>query len=246
VALKRFRLLAGAVAAMVVWAGVSSGALAAAAPAGAVVPGPAHFYLALGGSDSVGFQPTAALPRGQRTDEGYADDLLNLEQARWSDLSLVQLGCPGETTMTMLNGGDRCYPSLSQLALAVSFLRQHPSTVLMTVDVGFNDMIHCVVHRVIDPACVDLALDNVRDQLPQILAALRNAGPPDMRIVGVGHYDPYLGAYRSGPIGRSFASQSVDVMARLNATLRAVYTAAASRWPTWPRSSTWVTGIRPR
>jgi lysophospholipase L1-like esterase len=224
--LKRFRWLAATAVAMVAGTGMLSGALGAAPQAGAAVLGPPHFYLALGGSDSVGFQPTAALPRGQRTDDGYADDLVRLEQARWSGLRLVQLGCPGETTMTMLYGGDRCFPSLSQLALAVSFLHQHPSTVLLTVDVGFNDIIHCIVQRVIDPVCVDVALGNIRAQLPRILTALRNAAPPGLRIVGVDHYDPYLAAYLGGPAGRSFAAQTVDVMTRVNAALRAVYTAA--------------------
>jgi lysophospholipase L1-like esterase len=214
--------LAGAVTAVVMCAGLLAGT---AGVAGAAIT-PPHYYLALGGSDSVGFQPTVAIPHGQRTDDGYADDVLNLERARWSDLNLVQLGCAGETTLTMLNGGDRCYPSLSQLALAVSFLKQHPSTVLVTVDVGFNDVVRCLVHRVIDPSCVDLALESVRDQLPQILAALKNAGGPDLRIIGVGHYDPYLVAYLSGPIGRSFAEQSLDLMTRLNDTLRSVYAGA--------------------
>jgi lysophospholipase L1-like esterase len=217
--MKRYRWLAGTVAAMAMCAGLSVGG------AGAALPGP-HYYLALGGSDSVGYQPTVAIPHGQRTDEGYADDLLGAERARWSDLRLVQLGCPGETTLTMLYGGDRCYPSLSQLALAVSFLQQHPSTALVTVDVGFNDLVRCFVHRVIDASCVDLALEGVRDQLPRILAELRSAGGPSLRIIGVGHYDPYLVAYLSGPIGRSFAAQSLDVLTRLNETLRSVYSAA--------------------
>jgi lysophospholipase L1-like esterase len=220
---KRYRWLAGMVAAMAMCAGLS--AVASGTAGAAAIPGP-HYYLALGGSDSVGFQPTVTIPHGQRTDDGYADDLLSLERARWSDLGLVQLGCPGESTLTMLTGGDRCYPSLSQLALAVSFLKQHPSTVLVTVDVGFNDVVRCIIHRVIDASCVDVALESVRDQLPQILAALRSAGGPELRIIGVGHYDPYLAAYLSGPIGRSFATQSLDVMTRLNETLRSVYAAA--------------------
>jgi len=184
------------------------------------------YYLALGGSDSVGYQPTAAFPHGARTDEGYADDLLNAERARWADLRLVQLGCPGETTLAMLDGGDRCRAVGSQLALAVSFLRQHPSTVLVTVDVGFNDMVHCLGHHQIDESCVDAALSAIRVQLPQILTALRNAGGPSVHIVGVGHYDPYLGAYLAGPAGKTFAAQSVDVTTRLNEALRSVYAAA--------------------
>ena len=50
------------------------------------------YYLALGGSASIGFQPTAARPQGQPTDTGYANDLLSIERSRWHDLQLVQLG----------------------------------------------------------------------------------------------------------------------------------------------------------
>jgi lysophospholipase L1-like esterase len=184
----------------------------------------AHYYLAVGGSDSVGFQPTAAVPHGQPTNDGYADDLLESLRSRWDDLRLVHLGCPGETTQTMLNGGDKCgYAAGSQLAAAVSFLNQHPSTVLVTVDVGFNDLVHCMGHDVVDPACVSLGLDNLRAQLPRIVAALRAAGGPELRIIGVGHYDPYLAAYRDGPAGQAFASQSIDVITRLNDDLRSAY-----------------------
>lgn len=202
---------------------VGAAGFAATAQAAGAEP---HYYLALGGSDSVGFQPTAAVPHGAPTDEGYADDLVGAERARWDDLQLVQLGCPGETTLAMLEGGDRCHAFASQVGLAVSFLRQHPSTVLVTVDVGFNDMVRCLGHHVVDEACVDLALANVRTQLPQILVALRAASGPKVHMVGVGHYDPYLVAYRDGAAGKAFAAQSLDVIARLNEALRAAYAGA--------------------
>jgi lysophospholipase L1-like esterase len=202
-----------------------SGVIGLGTPAQAADAGP-HYYLALGGSDSVGFQPTVDVPHGAPTDEGYADDLLSTERDRWPDLQLVQLGCPGETTLAMLDGGDPCHGSASQLSLAVSFLQQHPSTVLVTVDVGFNDIVHCMGDQEVNEPCVELALSNIRTQLPQILAALRLAGGPALHIVGVGHYDPYLAAYRDGPTGQAFADQSLDVISRLNAALRSSYAAA--------------------
>ena len=83
----------------------------------------------------MGWQPTTARPGGQRTSTGYADDVAAAERSRWSDLRLVELGCPGETTATMLNGGSLCpYRSGSPRAAATSFLHRHPSTVLITVD----------------------------------------------------------------------------------------------------------------
>jgi hypothetical protein len=201
-------------------------ALAAPGSAGAVTAR-SEYYLALGGSGSVGEQPTMLSPRGQRTDDGYANDLFDLERARWADLRLVKLGCPGETTMTMLDGGAHChYDGGTQLADAVAFLHLHPSTVLVTLDLGFNDIRPCLIQQRVDQPCVTRAIDVVRDQMSQILTALHAAEPPGARLVGVGHYDPYLAAYLEGPAGRAFALQSLGVIARLNDALRSAYAAA--------------------
>jgi len=183
-------------------------------------------YVVLGGSISVGEQPTITSPRGAPTDQGYANDVLATERSRWSDLELVHLGCPGETTDMMLYGGAHCpYLLGSQLAEAESFLRQHPSTVLSTIDLGFNDVRPCMLHEVLDQACADAAIAEVRTQMPEILARLRSADP-EAKLVGVGHYDPYLAYYLDGPTGQAFAEATLGVINRLNATLRAVYTAA--------------------
>ncbi len=71
-----------------------------APPASAVTAPP--YLLALGGSASVGYQPTPAHPHGQATSSGYAEDLVPLEQQRWPGLTVVHLGCPGATTVTVL------------------------------------------------------------------------------------------------------------------------------------------------
>jgi hypothetical protein len=213
-------------------AALSLAALAALAalgtPAGAAVTGlDPPYYVALGGSGSVGEQPTAASPRGQPTDEGYANDLNEVERARWPGLQLVKLGCPGETTVTMRQGGDRChYAAGSQLSAALAFLRLHPSTVLMTLDIGFNDVRPCLSDQHVDEACVAQALLTVHEQIAAMVPLLRAAGPPGMRLVGVGHYDPFLGRYLSGTTGHSFAVESMNVVSRLNDVLRSAYNGA--------------------
>ncbi len=215
-----------AAAAMVAAASVLIG-LWSVSPAGATTTTAPPYVLALGGSASVGFQPTAAHPRGQRTDDGYAEDLVPLERHRWPGLAVVHLGCPGATTATMLLGGGHChYAAGDQLQAAEAFLRAHPSTVLVTVDLGFNDLLTCLHHEVVRPTCVDVKLTMVHDQLAQILERIKAATPADARIVGVGHYDPYLGDYFRGSGGQSFAIASLTVMERLDATLRSDYTAA--------------------
>lgn len=196
-----------------------------APPTGAAAAPP--YLLALGGSASVGFQPTPAHPHGQATSSGYAEDLVALEQQRWPGLTVVHLGCPGATTVTVLEGGGKCpYAQGDQLQAAEAFLQSHPSTVLVTVDLGFNDLLACLRHKIVKASCVDGSLATVHDHLAQILAGLKEAAPSGTRIVGVGHYDPYLGDYLRGPGGQAFAVATLGVMEQLDATLRSDYAGA--------------------
>src|SRR5579862_460970 len=122
----------------------------AAAPAGAQGAtvrlhdaGSTRYYLAVGASEAVGVQPSATHPWAVRTPDGYANDLLTLEAARWPGLRLVDLGCPGITAQGALDGRGGCaYPAGSEIATAVRFLSEHRGqTVLVTDDIGLND--HC-------------------------------------------------------------------------------------------------------
>jgi hypothetical protein len=74
-----------------------------AAPAGAASGG-AQYYVSLGTSLAVGVQPDAR-GRNQPTDEGYADQLYRLLRLTRPRLQLVKLGCPGETSTTLIAGG---------------------------------------------------------------------------------------------------------------------------------------------
>jgi lysophospholipase L1-like esterase len=224
------RFLAGAATAAVaaasavlfgVWPGPPAGAAAAATTAAP------PYLLALGGSASVGFQPTAAHPRGQPTSSGYAEDLVALEQRRWPGLTVAHLGCPGATTATMLDGGGQCrYPEGTQLGAAEAFLRDHPSTALVTVDLGFNDLLPCLRHEFVDAPCVNGALTTVHDQLVQILARIEAAAPSGAVVVGVGHYDPYLGDYVRGTGGQAFSAATLAVMKQLDESLQSAYRSA--------------------
>ncbi len=184
----RLRLAAVALLGASVVAGIGLGGSTKAAAASAT-----PWYMALGGSGSVGVQPTAASPRGAPTYAGYADDLLLRARAIWPGLQLVRLGCPGETTATMLDGGDRCYGAgTSQLSAALAFLHAHPTTRLVTVDLGFNDIRPCFMHESVDEACVSEGIATIDRQLPAVLSALRAATATPVAMLGVGHYDPYL------------------------------------------------------
>ncbi|HQU26384.1 MAG TPA: hypothetical protein PLS29_05065, partial [Acidimicrobiales bacterium] len=70
------------------------------------------FYLDVGASASLGFQPTGVPHHnGARTNTGYANDLIYREALRGVTLTLDQIGCPGETVESMLSTtvADHCY-----------------------------------------------------------------------------------------------------------------------------------------
>lgn len=188
-------------------------------------PTPSSFYLAIGASESLGFQPTPDTPHGLPTDEGYTDDLVTYEAARDITLDLTQVGCPGETTTTMLTGNDHCYGGVdTQLATAMNFLSEHQSEQgIVTIDIGFNNVRLCLRHHFVDEACVKQQLHDVRSDLPLIVQSLKSIAGPDVTFVGLGHYDPYLAYELHGGGAIDFARESESVINRLNGVLRYVY-----------------------
>jgi len=185
------------------------------------------FYLDIGASVSVGVQPTSNAPQGQPTSRGYANRLVTLEAARGVTLQLTQLGCPGESTTTMMTGADKCYryPD-SQLTDAVAYLRSHhDQTGLVTIDLGFNDIAPCLQAMTVDAACVSQNLAQLESQLPLIISALKAAAGANVTFIGLNHYNPYLAGSINGLRGARFASQSVAVLQQLNDVLQQVYDA---------------------
>ena len=187
------------------------------------------FYLDLGASESVGFQPTPTRPDGRPTSNGYANDLVAYEASRGVTLQMTQLGCPGESTASMISGGDSCYRNLtSQLAQAVSFLQAHYNDAgIVSIDLGFNNVAVCIRNHQVEASCVSSQLAAVAQDMPMILAALKGAAGPQVTFVGLGHYDPFLASTFQGPLGSQFATASADVINRLNGVLRNAYAAAS-------------------
>lgn len=183
------------------------------------------FYLDIGASVSVGVQPTPTNPLGQPTDRGYANRLVALEASRGVTLQLTELGCPGESTTTMINGGDKCYKAPdNQLADALAFLKAHEGqTGLVTLDLGFNDIAPCLRGLTVNTDCVNQSIALLQSQLPTIIAALKNEAGPNVTFVGLNHYNPYLARALTSSRGAKFAAASVGVIQQLNTTLQQVY-----------------------
>jgi lysophospholipase L1-like esterase len=175
-----------------------------------------HYYVALGDSLAAGVQPDAT-GRSLPTNRGYVDDLYGQLSVADSKLDLVKLGCPGETTTSMIEGGICGYDhAAAQLDAAVRFLHAHDNHVsLVTVDIGANNIDRCVSGGTLNQQCVAAGLAAIADELPKIVEALR-AAAPEVRIVAMNYYDPFLAAWLNGPAGQALAIQSVQILQVLN------------------------------
>lgn len=192
-------------------AACSAGAPASSAPNRAPHATPAHrpppsYYLALGDSLSQGVQPNSA-GASVETRYGYADLVYAALRRQHPGLRLVKLGCPGETTATMISGGMCRYRAGSQLAAAVGFLAAHRGRVaLVTIDIGANDPDSCLTQPAVTrlASCVGRAIPQATDNLTKILTRLRAAYPKG-RIIAMNYYLPALAQWRDGLAGEALA-----------------------------------------
>ena len=179
------------------------------------------YYLALGDSLAQGVQwtPTGDTP----TNHGYVDDLHALLRLRDPGLTLVKLGCSGETTTSMIHGGNpSCGYAGPQLAAAVAFLENNKVD-LVTLDIGANDIDACISLAGVNPGCALGAASTLGSNLLVILNALRAANPHTL-IVGMNYYDPFLAAYTLLPVtGPALAQQSLEATVAFNTVLGDAY-----------------------
>jgi lysophospholipase L1-like esterase len=176
------------------------------------------YYVSLGDSLAAGTQPGHLF-----TNESYTDQLFADLRATQPTLQHVKLGCPGETTASMItpdlpfegrNAHDPCqYPHGSQLAEAVNFLHAHQQFVaLVTIDIGPNDLFR------------GGGVPAITTNLPVILGALREAAGPDVPIIGMNFYDPFLApVWFTNPAG--LATEIAQAVAGNN-IFEAIYAAA--------------------
>jgi GDSL-like Lipase/Acylhydrolase family len=207
-----------------------------------------RYYLALGDSYSVGYQPNAGATTGYT---GYVATKLKM--------TLENFGCGGETTTSILSV-DGCVGSTftnlqdqmvtlgpaaatdavpysgTQIAAAQSFIADHIGQIgLITVSIGGNDVTACADPDVADGgitailACVDTADASITTNVTTLVQDLRSAVGPGVPIVGLTYPDVILGAwvYPTYSSGNSLASDSISAFDELiNPTLCAAYTAS--------------------
>ncbi|MBV8444589.1 MAG: SGNH/GDSL hydrolase family protein, partial [Candidatus Dormibacteraeota bacterium] len=212
----RLRAAALAVPIAVISALAGAGGTAAhAAASGAPV-----YYLSLGDSLAQGVQPNGS-GQSVTTKQGYADDLYAVERFQVHGLRLEKLGCPGETTHTMIAGGICSYTSGSQLGDAVSFLHTH-NVAFVTIDIGANNVDGCVTPSGVNMTCIAAGIASAEADLPVILTTLRTAAP-DVPLFAMNYYDPFLAAWLQGPPGQALATESLTLAGDVNGLLQTVY-----------------------
>src|SRR5579863_3469628 len=157
--------------------------------------GPKARYLALGDSLAFGLQPDLDFSHG------YVDDLMS-NLSRQGVKHLANLGCPGETSSTFINGWCpypfmRKYPYIgSQLAAALAYLKDYRGQVSpVTLDIGAGD-----IEKDIDTDTCAIsssftghlaAIDaNVHTILTQLRAAMTVNGHMTGDILLMNYYDP--------------------------------------------------------
>lgn len=180
-----------------------------------------QIYLSLGTSLSAG---TLADQNGVSqpfTNKSFTDRLYpRLRQHFGGQLQHVKLGCPGETTNSMMHGefvlgrddppdgnaflgvptpspcsaaGFDTYDSGTQLGDAIALLESEADVVLITIDIGANDALRTLAGCGVDAGCINTGLGFSLGNLAAILTAIRGTGYSGP-IIGMNYYNPNLAA----------------------------------------------------
>jgi len=168
---------------------------------------PKGYYLALGDSLAFGFQFVtfnANYPSEPASifSTGYVDALTGMLRDVRPDVTTVNYGCSGETSLTFIQGG--CIYTAAgfplhdpfdgpQLSAALEFLHAHRGQVSpITINLGTNDLNDLTALCGSDVSCYfangPAVLNNIATNLDHILRQLR-AGAPDAEIITFTHYD---------------------------------------------------------
>jgi lysophospholipase L1-like esterase len=225
--MSRFRVPALVVLATTLALALCGSALAAQRPA-------QQLYVSLGDSYASGYQPTA-VGVGANTTNGFAYQLPAAARTRGYRLKLVNFGCGGATTTSILQQvgcapqalgiGGTAYPTTTQARAAEAFIRANRKRIgLITVSIGGNDVTSCARGDADPIACVGAAVTSIKTNVTALATGLRKAAGPKVRIVGITYPDVILGTYLTG--NPALATLSVTAFqALINPALKASYAA---------------------
>jgi lysophospholipase L1-like esterase len=193
---------------------------------------PKQYYLSLGDSLAYGYQQAKAnvTQNPADFDTGYTDDFETMLAAIRPDTQAVNLGCPGETTSSFINGP--CPTPVAflhtgysepQLVAALAFLGSHPGQVSpITIDIGSNDALAVEQLCAVPPftpgglACVSAHLPALLNQiggnLSTIVLAL-HAASPSSEIIVLNLYNPLAVVYQGSDAFASLIDGAIEAAA---------------------------------
>ena len=203
--------------------------------------GPTPYYLSLGDSYSIGYQPNAPGGGGTPGYTGYVAGKLKM--------NLENFGCGGATTSSILSSvgcGDPAatdavaYPTTTQEQAAISFI-ETPANAglvkLVTVSIGGNDITGCVSAgdqtAITDCVIANAAAaeTNIETLVGDLRTALDSSGDTSARIIGITYPDVILGQWVNpgGSSAISLAELSVTAFDDLvNPDFKAAYASVAN------------------
>jgi len=192
---------------------------------------PLKLYVSLGDSYASGYQPGLGSTRN-----GFVYQVPGLVKSRGYNLKVVNFGCSGATTKSLmeqvgcnkdaLGPGAAPYPGRTQIAAATKFIKANRSKIaLITVSIGGNDVTACARAAEAIP-CVAAATEAVNTNVTAAAKALRAAAGPKPKIVGTTYPDVILGGWVNpgGDGAKSLAGLSVIAFQSLiNPSLKKAY-----------------------
>ena len=159
-------------------------------------PLPFPYYLALGDSLAAG------VGTSEPATKGYVGQFYERIRGRGlpADLTLVNLGIPGETSGSMMAPGGQLEKALAEMGRRPAILGH--SLTIITLDIGGNDILNALQKPECSSnpgaqACQDLVLRQVvpalEANLERTLHVLREAVGPDVPILVLTLYNPFSG-----------------------------------------------------
>ena len=204
-------------------------------------PKPPVYYLSLGDSYSIGYQPpSASNPVGDPNGSpGYTAFV-----AKKKKMTLEQFGCGGATTSSIVNSigcGDYGssnvveYPTTTQESAALAFIN-NPANAgevgLITVSIGGNDVTSCANASGGEAGiltCIETADASITTNVTSLVSSLDSAlsaNGDSARVIGLTYPDVILGdwVFPTGATNQTLAGISATAFdALINPTLQAAY-----------------------
>ena len=195
---------------------------------------PVRYYVSLGDSYAVGYQP---LP-SPHASPGYTAYVAAAEH-----LQLENFGCAGATSVSILTTkgcadhvtatDEVAYPSTPQATAADAFIRAHRRSIaLITVSIGGNDVTRCAT--VASPiTCFYSSVRTASANITRLAKGLRSAAGSAVPIIGLTYPDVLLGlwVHPAGSPDKIFASLSVaGFRDAFNPALKSAYTGAGAKF----------------